>query len=422
MIKLTETSTRDKRQIESVNEWIESGYNGIIKAYTGFGKTRGIALRAIYHARPKSILVSVPSFLLKNDWEELLSTMNIPHEVVIVNTLIKHTYDVDLFIIDEIHRTGAETFIKTFDCVEKNKFLGLTASLERADGRHELITQHASVIDEISLKEGLDSKWVDPFEVIKIPIELTKAEQINLDKINKRYEEVVEKLPGKNPMKAAKLWIAYLDQSKWVVGKQTKKVYFKTTLINTLLTSKGVPRADTSRIIAKYFDKPGTDHAYFQHALLGKEFYRLVNKRKTLLYNAHNKVPRALELIEQYANEPKFVLSREIKFIEKLMDKLDPDTARLYHSKLTPKERKENLALFMADDNDIDTLLSVKALNEGTDVPKLSTLIVTSYTASQIDKIQIFGRALRKFKNKKVTIMYFYVPGTQEETWLNNIL
>jgi len=31
-------------------------------------------------------------------------------------------------------------------------------------------------------------------------------------------------------------------------------------------------------------------------------------------------------------------------------------------------------------------------------------------------------RALRKYIDKKVTIIYLYVPGSQEETWLNKIL
>jgi DNA or RNA helicases of superfamily II len=45
--------------------------------------------------------------------------------------------------------------------------------------------------------------------------------------------------------------------------------------------------------------------------------------------------------------------------------------------------------------------LSVKSLIEGIDIPKLSVSIITSFTSSRIDKTQIWGRTLRKYKIKE---------------------
>ena len=288
--------------------------NGIINAYTAFGKTRGIAFRIIERAQPESILVSVPSLVLKKDWEHLLSTSKIPHEVVVVNTLIKNTYNVDLFIIDEIHRSAAETFIQSFDCVTSKKFLGLTASFKRSDDRHELILSHTKIDDVIPLSEGLKNGWVDPFEIIKIPIELTTGEKTKLKKINTRYEDVVYEMPGSNPMKAAKHWISYLDKKKCVIGKRSKQPMFIVAIKNEL-SRQGINGEKAKLILKNGFDPPSKDHPYFINAKLGKEYFRLVNKRKSLLYNAENKLPKTLELIKQYEKEYKFVLSREIKFI-----------------------------------------------------------------------------------------------------------
>lgn len=420
-MKLNNSSSWDKRQILCVQKWANANYDGVITAFTSFGKTRGIAFRAINLVKPKSILISVPSLVLKKDWEHLLSTTKIPHEVVVVNTLIRNTYDVDLFIIDEIHRSAAETFIRSFECVKKEKFLGLTASFERNDDRHELILEHTKIIDVVTLTEGLKNKWVDPFEIIKIPIELTTQEKTKLKKINTRYEDVVQEMPGANPMKAAKHWISFLDKKKWVVGKRSKQAMFIKAIENEL-KRQGINGEKAKLILKNGFESPSKDHPNFANAKLGKEYFRLVNKRKSLLYNAANKLPKTLELIEQYKDEYKFVLSREIKFIEAIKEELPDNEARVYHSKISNKVRDANMKRFDDGRTKVKTLLSVKALNEGVDIPKLSTLIIAAYTSTMIDKVQIFGRALRKYIDKKVTIIYLYVPGSQEETWLNNIL
>jgi superfamily II DNA or RNA helicase len=75
-MKLKDESSWDKRQIKAIDNWYKNK-NGVITAYTGFGKTRGLAFRAIQrlineNSIPESILVSVPSFKLKQDWEDLL--------------------------------------------------------------------------------------------------------------------------------------------------------------------------------------------------------------------------------------------------------------------------------------------------------------------------------------------------------------
>ena len=390
-MKLKDISSWDKRQILTVDKWTNAGYDGIITAFTSFGKTRGIAFRAINKIQPKSILVSVPSLILKQDWEHLLSTSKIPHEVVVVNTLIKNTYDVDLFIIDEIHRSAAETFVKSFDCVKRKKFLGLTASFERNDDRHELILEHTKINDVIPLSEGIANGWVDPFTIIKIPIKLTNKEQTNLDSINKKYQETVNEMHTTNPMKFAKAWIAYSDRRKWVVNNESKRVYFRVVL-NNEFKKRNVSDILIKRAIKNNFSSPNKDHEYLAKAKLSRTFYKLVSERKSLLYNAANKLPKTLELIEEYKDEYKFVLSREIQFIEAIKEKLPDNEARIYHSKINNKTRKANLKRFDDGRTKVKTLLSVKALNEGVDIPKLSTLIITAYTSTMIDKIQIFGQ------------------------------
>jgi superfamily II DNA or RNA helicase len=96
------------------------------------------AIKLLLKRNPDAfVLISVPTEVLKEQWLE-----NIIHEdlllnckVEIINTIITHKYDVDLLIIDEIHGTASECFRQIFNAVTYKLILGLTATLERLDGK-----------------------------------------------------------------------------------------------------------------------------------------------------------------------------------------------------------------------------------------------------------------------------------------------
>ncbi len=416
-----ETSSWTKRQIGIIDRWIgEYNYIGLLQAYTSFGKSSGVGIRAIKMIEPKSLLIAVPTTRLKLDWESKLKKDNLDGQVVIVNTLIRNSYDVDLLIIDEVHRFAADTFSKTFEVVKYNKLLCLTATNERADEKHELILKYAPLMDDVTLEEGLKEGWVDPFEVIKIPVELTEKEQIQLNLINNEYEQLKKTLGFGNPMKNANFFIQYLDVRKWVIGKKTGKVLFKETI--RIKLEKKVSDEKFKEILYRYFDVPTKRHEYSIKAQAARKFFNVVSRRKKLLYSAENKLSKVLELFEQYRTQYKFVFAQRIEFLEQLGKLLPEDEIRLYHSKMTKKKRNEAFNTFNDGRTKVKTLLSVKSLVEGVDIPKLSVSIVTSFTSSQIDKVQTWGRTMRKYKDKKAIIIYLYIPGTQEEVWLNKIL
>ena len=54
----------------------------------------------------------------------------------------KNGYECDFLIIDEIHRTAAETLQFVFSKVKYKLILGLTATLERLDGRHTIVEKY----------------------------------------------------------------------------------------------------------------------------------------------------------------------------------------------------------------------------------------------------------------------------------------
>lgn len=106
-----------------------------------------------------SVLVIVPTDVLKEQWQRELAKHQVFSicKVEIINTAIKHEYQVDLLILDEVHQYASEQNIEIFGCVRYKYVLGLTATLERLDGRHELLTPYLTVCDKISIADALEN-------------------------------------------------------------------------------------------------------------------------------------------------------------------------------------------------------------------------------------------------------------------------
>jgi len=409
-------STWTQRQLDLVDKWInEFNCIGTLTAYTSWGKSSGFAIPAIKKVNPLSLIVVVPSIKLKEDWLSKLYNNKIDAEVIVINTAIKTKYKCELLVIDECHRVGAETFKNVFDTIEYDKLLCLTATIERQDGNHDLILEKAPLIDNVTLEEGLREGWVDPFEVIKIPIELTNNELIELSEINDKYNSLKSKLGYGSPLDNAKFYLSYLDIRKWVIGKTSNKVFF----IKKLIKELGEEKFDLVR--DKFFINPTKEHDYYKKALIAKKLFQEIANRRSIFYNAQNKLSKTLELIEQYKDQYKFVFSQRIEFLEELSKLLPKDEHRLYHSKMKKKDKSDSFDWFNDDRTKCKTLLSVKSLIEGIDIPKLSVSIVTSYTSSMIDRTQLWGRTMRKYKNKRAVIIYLYVPNSQESVWLDKL-
>ena len=154
--------TRDERQDLAIKKWAKNNCKGTWEFCTGFGKTYTAikAIQLFLEKNPgRTILIVVPTEYLKQQWIQELSKhglflMNI--EVMIINTLVKQKHlSKDLLVIDEIHRVGAETFSQVFEIVKYKIIIGLTATLERLDGKHSIIKKYCPVVDEVSVQEAI---------------------------------------------------------------------------------------------------------------------------------------------------------------------------------------------------------------------------------------------------------------------------
>ena len=121
------------------------------------------------------MLVVVPTITLKEQWEKELDKNKITiAEVYVINTAVKKNHECDLLILDEVHRYAAETFKRIFGQCGYKYILGLTATIERSDGKHEVLKEAAPIIDEVTLKECLDND-------IKIKTIITDQDSLSIN-------------------------------------------------------------------------------------------------------------------------------------------------------------------------------------------------------------------------------------------------
>jgi len=184
--------TRDERQEESVKKWLQAKGKASVVAATGVGKTR-IAIKCIQRVRSKypniSVLILVPTELLKNQWIEELNQweLNINTEVRVMMGASKKEYRCDMLVIDEAHRINSEIIANVFKVVTYKLILGLTATFERLDGRHEILAKYAPVCDTITMEEALLNNWISKYKDYVVLIDVD-----NIDIYKKYNKEFVE--------------------------------------------------------------------------------------------------------------------------------------------------------------------------------------------------------------------------------------
>lgn len=366
---------RTARQIAGLRKWRESNFCGIAEYPTGFGKTY-TAIMAIQGMVPRagitSCLVVVPTLELKSQWEVELKKHKLSFvKVMVINSAIKHFHDVDMLVLDEIHRYAAESFRNIFHKVDSKYILGLTATLEREDGFHEVILEYLTVFDQISVDEALDNNWIAPYIVYNIPVNLSAEEQIEYNKANNAFRHFAAKLGhGANAFQNAN---SYLKSS----------------------------------------DK----------ALQGQAgaYYNAMRKRKNICQNNENKISATKQIIDIFPERNGLIFSATTEFAENLQNELG-DICMTFHSKIKRKDQELIVKRFKDKRTKIRFLSSVQALNEGFNVPDCSLAIIAGSTSTKRTFIQQLGRVVRKQPDKEAIIINLYTPGSQEEVWMRKRL
>ena len=379
--------TRTERQQESVKRWLAYKGKGTIVGATGFGKTRCalMAIKALLKKYPQfRVLVVVPTEALQKQWlghiDEWGFQFNV--EVVIINTCIKHSWHCDFLVIDECHRCGADEFSKVFKCVKYRIILGLTATIERLDGKHLLIQKYCPVVDDIPTLECLVNGWISEY----------KEYQVLIDVDNIDYYKSLNKE-----------WVQHFEFFQFDFG----------------LAMSMVKKGEGWKNKLKYRDElyKGNDENMKKQVLQSinyhsAEFMRTMTARKSFIYNHPKKIEIARKIMEAKHGSKIITFSTNVEMAEAI-----ENGQNVYTGKTAKKKGRVMLEDFIS--GNIKTLHSCKKLDEGFDCPDASVAIILGFDSSETKSTQRRGRVVRKFEDKVAEIYYIVINNTQETKWFS---
>lgn len=376
--------TRDERQEIARVKWIKSKCKGTIVQPTGCGKTTTAlkCLKSVLNKYPNlRILVVVPTDNLKNQWRTQLDAwgMEFAADVQVINTVIKHTWNVDILCLDEEHRYASNTFQQVFKQVKYKYILGLTATFERLDGKHELIQKYCPVIDEVTLIEAKINHWIADYKEYMVILE---TDDIDIYKeYNKSFITSFEVFNFDWNLASSMAGpTGYIAQNKY--------------------RDKICPNGS-------YEDKKKALQNIKYHAA---NFMRMVQKRKAYINNHPKKIEIARQIIEARSNSKIITFSNNIKMAESI-----GMGGQVYTGKDSKKKARANLEEF----NEVKTGLihSVSKLNEGADIKGLNVGIILGLDSSEIKAVQRRGRCIRFEKDKTAEIFNLVIDSTVEMEW-----
>lgn len=369
--------SRTERQKESVKKWIQSGCNATVSACTGYGKTR-VAIMAIAKVLKKKpdakILIVVPTEVLKNQWtEDYIEKYNLTQncEVQIINSVIKKQWDVDLLVLDEIHLYAADTFQMIFVTVSYNMVLGLTATLERLDGKDLIIKQYAPVCDIITIEEATANGWCAPYKeyVVLLDVDLTQYNKWNQE------------------------FISFFSQLGFDFG-----------MAMSLVTDPIKRR--------KYAKKLGIDYKQLDAIVFG--WMDRLKKRKAFVQSHPQKLKVARKILDARKDQKCLTFCSTIQESETLSKKGE----FVLHSQKSKKNNNTTINEF--NEATCGVLHSSKAAKQGLDIKGLSVEIILNTDSSKITKVQKVGRAIRYSPGKQAEIFTLVIKNTVEEKWFAN--
>jgi superfamily II DNA or RNA helicase len=162
----------------------------------------------------------------------------------------------------------------------------------------------------------------------------------------------------------------------------------------------------------------------FQKAKIDAEADRklksVLQKRAGVSAGARMRIPVAARIADEHRGVRTIIFHERISAATTLYDILKKrnHSACIYHSKLSPNWRRDNLRLFRQ--GVFDVLVSCRALDEGMNVPETAVAVIASSTASHRQRIQRLGRVLRPARGKDKAVIYTLFATAQEQKRLSN--
>jgi superfamily II DNA or RNA helicase len=363
-------------QAEAMQAWKTQKFRGVVELPTGSGKSY-LGQMAIDLTK-RSTLVVVPTIDLLHQWYSLLSScfgndstgligggyyeinlLTVTTYPSAVNTMDRLGSQWGLLIFDECHHLPGEMYSHAAQMAIAPYRLALTATLERQDGRHEILEE---LIGPVVYRKGIKSlagDYLSEYEVKKTTVSLTREEQA-------RYGEAMDE--RNRFLEAQHLSLAGRDGWRLFVMKSAQSQEGRRAMLA---------------------------HHEARKIAMGTQS-KLRALEAILKEHAQDRV-----IIFTQDNETAYTISQEF-LIPCITHQTDV------------KERKAMLEAFSA--GKYRFMITSKALNEGVNVPEANVAVILSGSGSVREHVQRLGRILRRRKGKQAILYEVVTRGTVEES------
>lgn len=363
-----------EHQSTALSEWTKEKGQGVVVLPTGAGKTILAVLAMAQVSR--STLIVVPTIDLMNQWFRVLEEF---FDLKIgrlgggerdISSVTVTTYDSAIrnidhlgnrfgfLIIDECHHLPSPQY----QMIARNSVapfrLGLTATLERADGAESVIFDLLGDLTYRGHIHSMTSTVLSPYDVITMPVELSQEERISYDKNRSIYLNFIRSRR-----------IRMSDPNGW------KQFLFQTS------TSEE-----------------------------GRQAFKAFRNQKKLAQAASAKLLAVWDLLVQHANDSAIIFTEDNEMAYRIAKEFY--LAAITH-RTKAKEREELLNLFRA--GTLKILVTSKVLNEGVDVPSARVAIIVSGNSTVREHVQRLGRILRHSPGKRAVMYEIVTANTSEQ-------
>jgi superfamily II DNA or RNA helicase len=347
-------------QREALTAWGQAHGRGVVVLPTGAGKTV-LALMAI-EAMGVQTLVVVPTIDLLHQWHDTICARfgleadqvgmigggfrtRRPVTVITYDSAAmprRDLSDVGLLIFDEAHHLPSASYRTIATRCPAPFRLGLSATLERSDGRHDdLSTLIGSTVFERQPATLARDKHIADYKVQRVYVDLTDDEQARYSQLSAEYS--------------------------WYMAANRHKL---------MLTG-------CANLFEAMIRQAGHDPA-------ARAALRAHREARMLAMNAESKVLKVEDLLGHHRSDKVIVFSEWNVLVNDLSRRLAlPAITYRTHA----EERRHILDQFRAQH--YSKLVTGRVLNEGVDVPDANVAIVVSGSSTTREYIQRLGRVLR---------------------------
>ncbi len=362
-------------QQEALESWKKAGRQGVVVLPTGAGKTY-VAQLAIQET-PRSTLIVVPTLDLMHQWYANLEAAFPEADLGLLgggskdeSQILVATYDsaaihaerignrYAMLIFDECHHLPGDFVRSIADYSLAPYRLGLTATPERSDGKHDDLTSLIGPIVYRKNPEDLAGGALSDHEIRQIKVSLSNEERTEYDSCIRQRNEFLQK---------SGIFLGSLNGWQKFVAASAR-------------SSEG------------------------RAAMLAHR------QARKLAFGTEAKLRVLYDLLAKHAADRILIFTDDNATVYRISQAL-LIPAITHQSKV--KERHEILKNFR--EGSYPRVVTSRVLNEGVDVPEANVAIVLSGTGSTREYVQRLGRILRKGEGKLAILYEVIAEDTAEE-------